>query len=179
MAFHFWQFLKIFWIFSGVSDEDAAFVDGILVSPRESYRGSNKPPRPPSSSAPKSPRPFTPIHELTSIHGAKSPSTSGHHSAGSKFSVSSPSASPSSVGKCSSPSNIDQQLQICTISPPNSSAKNFNKSEEAILKLRKEITALRERFANRQKDWAEVKKNNFDILIQNVFIVHMNVSVRF
>ena len=145
--------------FSGVSDEDAASADGILVSPRESLRSSKLPPRPPSSLAPKSPRPFTPIHELTSIHGAKSPSTSGHHSAGSKFSVSSPSASPSSVGKCSSPSNIDQQLQICTISPPNSSTtKNFNKSEEAILKLRKEITALRERFANRQKDWAEVKK---------------------
>ena len=30
------------------------------------------------------------------------------------------------------------------------------KSEEAITKLRKEITSLRERFANRQKDWAEV-----------------------
>ena len=30
------------------------------------------------------------------------------------------------------------------------------KSEEAIAKLRKEITSLRERFANRQKDWAEV-----------------------
>ena len=181
------EVLLIFKIISGVSDDDAASADGLLVSPRESYRSSKLPPRPPSSSAgaSKSPRPFTPIHELTgtgsSIHGAKSPSTSGHHSAGSKFSVvSSPSASPSSMGKCSSPTgtgNIDQQLQICTISPPNSNSsyKNFNRSEEAILKLRKEITALRERFANRQKDWAEVcvQKKNLDPLIKSTYRVHI------
>ena len=147
--------------FTGVSDEDAAFAEGLLASPRDS-RGSTSsklPPRPPSST-PKSPRPFTPINELTTsnLHhhggGAKSPSTSGHHSGGSKFSVSSPSASPSSVGKSPSPSNIEQQLQICTIS--GNTAKTVSRSEEAILKLRKEITSLRERFANRQKDWAEV-----------------------
>ena len=50
------------------------------------------------------------------------------------------------MGKCSSPNNIDHPL----ISSKRS-------SEEAIAKLRKEITALRERFVNRQKDWAEVK----------------------
>ena len=136
--------------FSGVSDEDAAFADGILASTRDYSRSSRRPPRPPSST-PKSPRPFTPIAELT---GAKSPSTSGHHSVGSKFSVSSPSASPSSVGKSPSPNNIDQQLhQVCTLT---TAAKS--KSEEAIAKLRREISALRERFATRQKDWAEVRK---------------------
>ena len=139
--------------FSGVSDEDAAFADGILANTRDYYRSSSRrPPRPPSSTMPKSPRPFTPIAELT---GAKSPSTSGHHSVGSKFSVSSPSASPSSVGKSPSPNNIDQQLhQVCTLT----TATAKSKSEEAIAKLRREISALRERFATRQKDWAEVRK---------------------
>ena len=98
-------------IFTGVSDDDAAFVDAILVRPSTSCSsGSKLPPRPPTSSS-KSPRPYTPNmdphsthHQHTSIgihHGAKSSSTSGHHSAGSKFSVSSPSASPSNLGKLS------------------------------------------------------------------------------
>ena len=126
-------------LFTGVSeDDDAAFADGILANNSSSRSSNRLPPRPRYS---KSPRPYTPTLE------AKSPScTSGHQSAGSKFSVSSPSASPSSMGKCSSPNNIDHPL----ISSKRS-------SEEAIAKLRKEITALRERFVNRQKDWAEVK----------------------
>ena len=41
------------------------------------------------------------INTIGIHHGAKSSSTSGHHSAGSKFSVSSPSASPSNLGKLS------------------------------------------------------------------------------
>ena len=109
-----------------------------------STKSSRLPPRPLGRYS-KSPRPYTPT-----IYETKSPvsSTSGHQSAGSKFSmVSSPSASPSSVGKCSSPNQIDHPLL-------NSSKKS---SEEAIGKLRKEITALRERFVNRQKDWAEVR----------------------
>ena len=130
--------------FLGVSeDDDAAFAEGILAS--SSTKSSRLPPRPTMGGRySKSPRPYTPT-----IYETKSPvsSTSGHHSAGSKFSVSSPSASPSSVGKCSSPNNIDHPLS-------NSSKKS---SEEAINKLRKEITALRERFVNRQKDWAEVR----------------------
>ena len=98
--------------------------------------------------------PHSTHHQHTSIgvhHGAKSPSTSGHHSAGSKFSVSSPSASPSSLGK------LSPGPDYC-VTPYSSkgSSTNFTKSEEAITKLRKEITSLRERFANRQKDWAEV-----------------------
>ena len=125
-------------LFTGVSeDDDAAFADGILAN--NSSRSSNRlPPRPRFT---KSPRPYTPT-----IFETKSPS-SGHQSAGSKFSVSSPSASPSSMGKCSSPNNIDH--------PSISSKKS---SEEAIAKLRTEITALRERFVSRQKDWAEVWK---------------------
>ena len=43
------------------------------------------------------------------------------------------------------------------------------------MKLRKEITALRERFANRQKDWAEVcvQKKNLDPLIKSTYRVHI------
>ena len=119
---------------SGVSDDDAAFADAILGSQSHfsGIRSHNK------KRPPKSPRPFTPI-----LEASKSPSTSGHHSAGSKFSVSSPSASPSSLGGTKSP--ID-----------------YHKGEEAISKLRKEITSLRERFANRQKDWAEVRKKMYN-----------------
>ena len=64
---------------------------------------------------------------------------------------SSPSASPSSLGK------LSPGPEYC-VTPYSSkgSSTNFTKSEEAITKLRKEITSLRERFANRQKDWAEV-----------------------
>ena len=111
------------------------------------------------------------IHQLITVvflhrdhHGAKSPSTSGHHSAGSKLSVSSPSASPSSIGKLSpSPpqagSDNYNQMVSSTSQYQSSSittSRGGAKSEEAITKLRKEITSLRERFANRQKDWAEV-----------------------
>ena len=97
-------------------------------------------------------------------HGAKSPSTSGHHSAGSKLSVSSPSASPSSIGKLSpSPpqagsDNYNQMVSSTSHYQSSSitTSRGGAKSEEAITKLRKEITSLRERFANRQKDWVEV-----------------------
>ena len=160
---HVPDIIKLSLIFAGVSDDDAAFVDAILGRPSTSCSsGSKLPPRPPTSSS-KSPRPYTPNmdphsshHQHTSIgvhHGAKSPSTSGHHSAGSKFSVSSPSASPSSLGK------LSPGPDYC-VTPYSSkgSSTNFTKSEEAITKLRKEITSLRERFANRQKDWAEVSK---------------------
>ena len=144
--------MTIFDHFSGVSDDDAAFVDAILGRPN----ASKLPPRPPLSS--KSPRPFTPNQDSHGLcHGAKSPSTSGHHSAGSKLSVSSPSASPSSLGKLS-PS--PHETSYC-VTPYLS--KGTTKSEEAIAKLRKEITSLRERFATRQKDWAEVSPIFFSL----------------
>ena len=48
--------------FSGVSDDDAAFVDAILG--RGGPNASKLPPRPPPVSSSKSPRPFTPNQEL-------------------------------------------------------------------------------------------------------------------
>ncbi len=52
-------------------------------------------------------------------------------------------------------SALDQQFQVCSIAAAATS-KACSRSEEAIFKLRKEITSLRERFATRQKDWADV-----------------------
>ena len=49
------------------------------------------------------------------------------------------------------------------------------------MKLRKEITALRERFSNRQKDWAEVREcyEKLEIISTYFIIYYQEVSFAF
>lgn len=138
----------------GVSDDDdVASAEG---ANRESIPSSSSglPPRPPSSrSRDKSPRAFGTNETISCL--TKSPSSSGHHSASSKFSVSSPSASPSSsAGKSPSPSSQSAMDQ------------SSSKGEEAIAKLRREIGSLKERFANKQKDWSDERNSLLEELLR-------------
>ncbi len=132
---------------SGVSDEDVTFADGATLSPRESTstpaQPSRLPPRPPSSTSSKSPRSGN--DQLTSGSGhTKSPAATSGFASGP--SVSTPSASPSSLTSGKSPQpNLESSLVVAL------------KGEDAIAKLRKEIGSLREKFALRQKDWDEVR----------------------
>ena len=138
--------------------------------------GDGLPPRPPTST--KSKEKFSrgapatsPDQQYSPIRSHTPSSSSGHHSGGSKLSVIStptPSGSPSSpaIGTttCSVPSNtaVDNTANTSerigvTAAVGQITPSKPNASESTILRLRREVEALKNAFASSQKRWSEVR----------------------
>lgn len=138
--------------------------------------GDGLPPRPPTST--KSKEKFSrgapatsPDQQYSPIRSHTPSSSSGHHSGGSKLSVIStptPSGSPSSpaVGTTTSsgtantavdhPSTTNERVGV-TATVGQLSPSKSNTSESTILRLRREVEALKNAFASSQKRWSEVR----------------------
>ena len=131
--------------------------------------GGGLPPRPPSSNRnkDKSSRGGVGFEQQYSPVRSHTPSSSsGHHSGGSKLSVTStptPSASPSALpaGSVASPRTSERtatpndDIIISSFASTSSPIKQ-NPNESTILRLRREVEALKNAFGASQKRWSDV-----------------------
>ena len=119
--------------------------------------GEGLPPRPPTSSRLKDKSSSRTMQgfEQQQISPARShtpSSSSGHHSAGSKLSVTTsptPTPSGSPAASASSASALMDTAEMAGASKPNH-------AESTIIRLRREVEALKNAFASSQKRWSDV-----------------------
>ena len=141
--------------------------------------GEGLPPRPPPStkSKEKSPKSVAAgLEQQYSPARSHTPSSSsGHHSGGSKLSVMStptPSGSPSSMSGCVAHVIPTITVSDRTISPiassviaaTSGSVMSSKQSESTILRLRREVEALKNAFASSQKRWSDVSFEHLGVL---------------
>ena len=146
-------------------------------SPKTVGIGGGLPPRPPSSNRnkDKSSRGGVGFEQQYSPVRSHTPSSSsGHHSGGSKLSVTStptPSASPSALptGSVASPKTLERtatpndDIIISSFASTSSPIKQ-NPNESTILRLRREVEALKNAFGASQKRWSDV---SFYLLLES------------